>query len=308
MRCSAHALMAAAALAGLAACHRPAFLGGRPKPPTGQVVATVGSEEITTRELQAELGGLNITDPKLMKLAEQRALQRIIVRKLLADAARQRGLNKTPDFALQQERADETILAADLEVNIAKSVPSVTNEEAQAFMSNNPDIFAQRKIFDVDQITFPRPSDPTVLKGIQPLNTLPDVADYLTAQHISFKRGGGSIDAVGMQPRLVDAIVKLPTGTVFIVPSGSNLVANQITGTRIVPLTGPQALEYADRVLKSQHDEEAVQRALTRIVQAGMRTVQYNPAYKPAPPPKQPAADTAAQTPSNAAVNAAAAK
>src|SRR4029079_16187186 len=79
--------------------------GGKPvtagSEPTGQVVATVNGQEITLRELNAELGAAPPPiDPKAAKAAEQAALRSIIGRKVLAGAAREQGLDKTPDFAL----------------------------------------------------------------------------------------------------------------------------------------------------------------------------------------------------------------
>jgi hypothetical protein len=56
------------------------LVGGKPK---GQVVATVGGEEITSIELGRELGNFSSKDPKIMKAAQQQALQQIIMRDLL---------------------------------------------------------------------------------------------------------------------------------------------------------------------------------------------------------------------------------
>src|ERR1700722_14623113 len=105
-------------------CHRPTFLGGRPKPPTGQVVAVVDGHEITVRELQAELAGVPTSDPRQMKAVEQKALELVVGRTLLADAALKQGLDKTPDFAIQKQRAIDGLLAQTLEANVARAVPA----------------------------------------------------------------------------------------------------------------------------------------------------------------------------------------
>src|SRR5262249_52978649 len=69
-------------------------LSSSPKAPTGQVVATVGSREITRRELQAELAGSTATTPAAQKAEQQLALRRIIQRVILANAAKEQGLDK----------------------------------------------------------------------------------------------------------------------------------------------------------------------------------------------------------------------
>ena len=88
------------------------------KAPTGQVVATVDGDEITMRELRAELAGMTFPDANARKAAEQAALQSIINRKLVAKAALEAELDKTPDFALQKERANELLLAQALQKKI----------------------------------------------------------------------------------------------------------------------------------------------------------------------------------------------
>jgi peptidyl-prolyl cis-trans isomerase C len=276
------AIASVAVLAG--ACHRPEILGGRGAAPTGQVVAKVAGREITLRELQAELNGVNVTNPKQAKAVQQRALQLIVLRTLLADEARKQGLDKTPDFALQQQRAIDGLLAQSLEQKIAKAVPAPAPEEVQRFISANTNIFSERKILDVDQIRFARPADPAILKGLTPLSTQDQVVAYLTRLQIPFARANATLDVVGMDPRIVDAIMKLPAGDLFVIPSGDAVLVDAIRATRVVPLTGNDATTYATNLLKRQHLQEAVQRGIGDVVSKGMKHVQFNPAYAPPAP------------------------
>jgi peptidyl-prolyl cis-trans isomerase C len=289
------------AVALLCACHRPALLGGKGPAPTGQVVAKVDGREVTVRDLQAELGGAQLTDPKQLKAAEQRAVELIVVRSLLADAARDRGLDKTPDFAVLKQRAVDTLLAQSLQGNIAQSVPAPAPEEVDRFISVNVSLFAERKIYDVDQIRFARTADPAVVKGLEPLNTLDDVAAYLTKLNIGFARGSAALDVAGMDPRVADAIGKLPAGALFVVPSGEVMLVNGIKASRVVPLTGNDAKTFATNLLKREHIQEAVERQTSAIVAQGMKRVQFNPAF--APPPRPGAGPVTG--PSNDATNSA---
>lgn len=277
------AALAAVSCLGMAACHFPGLPGGN-KPPTGQVVATVDGKEITRLELEAELNGVNTADPKIRKAAEQQALQMIVARTILADEARKQQLDKTPDFALQQQRATDTLLAQSLQNKMITAVPAPSDDEAQRFITDNPDVFAQRKIFAVDTIRMARPTDLSLVKGLEPLKTLPDVDAYLTAHNIEHSRTSGNIDAVGADPRLIGQIVKLPPNEIFLFPGPNGvLLVNQIRDVKIVPFQGPDATKYATAVLKKQRTQQAVSNQMRQIVQADAKQVQYNEAYKPAP-------------------------
>ena len=191
------------------------------KQPTGQVVATVGDREITLRQLQAEMRGTQGATVAVQKAQQQAALQFILQRSIFADEAKKEGLDKDPDVILSSARAIDTLLVEKLEANIAASVPTPAVEEINHFENLNPSIFAERKIFDVEQIRMGRPADPNILAKMRPFKTLDEVASFLTQNHIVFQRGLSAIDAVGQSPKLVNAIVSLPPQELFIIASGN---------------------------------------------------------------------------------------
>jgi EpsD family peptidyl-prolyl cis-trans isomerase len=255
--------------------------------PTGQVVATVAGQEITLRELRAELG-TPPTDPKAAKTAEQTALRAIIGRKILASAAREQGLDKTPDFALQQLRTMDLLMVQTLQAKIATDMPQPAPEEVDRYIADHRDVFAERKIFDLDQITLTRPTDPEKLKAFEPLKTMAEVETMLKREQIDYRHIVNAVlDSVGANPQLIERILKLPPNEVFVLPAGGNLLVNQIRQTRVVPFTGEPARNYALGLLRNQHLQETMQRALSAIMAKAQSSIKYNKAY--APPPAAPA-------------------
>jgi EpsD family peptidyl-prolyl cis-trans isomerase len=271
---------------GLAACH----FGGNNQAaaPSGQVVATVEGKEITLTQLNAELAGVNAPNPQARKAAEQGALRLIILRTALARAAHDQGLDKTPEFAIQKQRVDDNLLAQTLENKIAASAQTPTRQEVDRYMADHPELFSQRKIFVVDQIRMARPSDPKLLKELQPLNTLPDVETLLQREQVKFQRGTANLDAVGMNPKLVEQIVKLPPNEVFVLPDNGLVLVNQIRETQVVPFTGDPAVQYATALLKRQYTQEKVDGEFGVIMAKAAKTIHYNPGYQPPKPPAAP--------------------
>jgi EpsD family peptidyl-prolyl cis-trans isomerase len=279
MHDKARLILVAAVCLASGAC-RLDFWRGQPAPPTGQVVATVGDHEITTRDLQTELAGVSVA-PTSQKAAQQAALQLIVRRAILADAARAQNVDKDPDFAVRNQRAEQLVLIERLEAKIAKSVPDPSRDEAEQFATDHPDVFDRRKVFTVEQIRFSRPSDPKFIEKIKPINTLDGVAALLTANNIGFLRGSGIIDAVGQDPRLIEVIAKLPPQEVFVFASGNDFVVNQILGTKIVPLKGEIAIKYALALIRRQRTQQAVARGINEILTKGAATVRFNKDYAP---------------------------
>jgi EpsD family peptidyl-prolyl cis-trans isomerase len=274
------------AVAALGGCKIPGFHNYAA--PTGQVVATVNGHEVTMRELAAELGDFSTPDPRIRKMAEGQALNAIITRKILAQAAAEEGLDKTPDFALQKERADDTLLASLLERKVASQVPAPTPEEAAAFVTENPDMFSQRKLLVVDQLRMERPRDPAVLKAFEPLKTMAQVQAQLDADHLAYQKGVGTIDSLGVEPKLLAQILKLPPGEIFILPAGQGLQVNQIRDTQIIPFTGPAATQFAQAYLKRQRTQDAVRKQLSAIVGKSASQVKFNKDFQPPARPTAP--------------------
>jgi len=268
----------------LAGCHFPG-LGGGHKAPTGQVVATVDGREITLRELNAEMGTAAYPDPKTRKAAEQTALRNIVARTVLANAAREQGLDKTPDFALQKQRAIDSVLAQSLQQKLITSVPQPTKEEAQSFVGSHPDIFLERKVFVVDQLRMPRVPLP-VLKSLEPLKTMEEIEAVLSKDNIPHQRGDATLDAVGADPRLVDFILKLPPNEVFVLPSNDGLLVNRVKETKVIPFTGDPATEYAIKWLTRQRTQESVSRSFNQLLAASASKIQFNKDYAPPKPVK----------------------
>lgn len=271
--------MAVLAATSLGACHLPAF--GGDKAPTGEVVAVVDGQEITARQLRTELGASVPSDPRALKKFEQQALQEIIARKLVAAAARQEGVDKTPDFVIQQQRETETLLSQKLIEKITTGVPATSREEAESYISAHPDIFAERKIFNIDQVRIIHPTNPEIMDGLKPIDTMDSVIEFLNNKQVKYERGMTTLDAVGSDPNLIAAVMKLPANEVFVFPAGQFILINQIKSSRIEPFVGEAAVTYAMAILKKEHTQDAVQRELREILAKGGKDVRLNKAFKP---------------------------
>jgi EpsD family peptidyl-prolyl cis-trans isomerase len=205
----------------------------------------------------------------------------MIERTVLADEARKQGIDKDPDFILLSQRTEDALLAQQLQNKIAKTVPPPTADEAARFQSANPNVFAERKIFEVDQIRMNQPSDRTLLAKLQPLKTLDEVASLLTENKVPFQRGTSSIDAVGQNPQLINAIVALPPQEVFVFPAGNQIMVNQLRNTRTEPFTGDPANKYAMNVLRLERTQNAVRRQMSAILAKAKNTIVVSKDYMP---------------------------
>lgn len=262
--------------------------------PKGQVVATVNGDDITIHELNSELALARAPAEVPRKTVEQVVLARVIERKMLADVARERGLDKNPNFILAKRRVDDGLLVQALESDIARKVPATTREAAEKYIETHPDQFAQRKVYTIDQIQFLRPANVASL-GLEPAKTMADVAQVLTTAKIEFRRNTATVDALTVNPALVAEIGKILARNpqeVFMFadqPQGAPapvMYVNKVVDTKIVPFTGEPAITAAQQVLQRENIQKVGMTNLAAFKKAADAKIKYAAGYGPPPAPK----------------------
>ncbi len=284
-----------ALLAVLGACDRD-------KTPSGQVVATVNGEDITVHELNSELQLLRAPAEAPRKTVESVALARVVERKMLADVARKRGLDKNPQYLLAQRRVDEGLLVQALQSDISGKVPATTREAAQKFIGENPNLFAERKILTIDQIQFLRPNNIATL-GLGPAKTMADVVKVLTDGKVEFRRVPVQLDALTVNPALTAEIGKIMARNpdeVFMFadqPQGAPapvMYINHVVNTRVEPFLGEKAIQFAQQLLQRVEVQKRLQTQLKGFQTEAKANIHYAKGYGPPEPPKTPGAPTPA--------------
>ena len=286
-------VLTAVACLGLASCG-----GGQPK---GQVVATVGKDEVTALDLQSQLANYRAPNAQARKAAEQQALNSIVQRKVLAQAARDLKIDRSPEYARQKKQLDEALLVKVWQDQLVRAVPTPSQDEAQLFVGQHPDLYAAHKQFIIQGVRFATPSDPSIGEAMKPLNTMDEVKALLTARKVQFAPAGGTVDSLGVDPRITEQFMKLPPGSVFILPQGNTVFAGTVTEVKTDSVPSDVALKHATQLLKQQRVQETVSRRFSAAVQGKLKDVKWAKGYEPpkAPPktptPAKPAAPPAKQ-------------
>lgn len=244
---------------------------------TGQVVAVVNGEEVSLSELNGELknapaGG----DKDVIRAA---ALQSLINRKLLVQQARDRGIDKDPDFLQRERRMDDQVMIEMLGQQVTKNVPVPTTTDMDRYIAQNPQMFAQRTVYSLDQIVFPMPQDRNQLKSMEADHTLDAVATRLSGMNIRFQRQQGKLDTVATPPDLLKQVMALPPGEPFVIATGGSVVVSVLTGKASAPIDGEQARKVAAEVIRRNAVTDIAQKQLKQARDAAK--IDYQPGFAP---------------------------
>ena len=290
--------LAGTGILALSAC------GNSGKPPEGQVVATVNGKDVTIHELNAEIGLIPNQaggGDALRKLIESVALARVIERKMLVQEATKRKLDQNPQFLLARQRIDETLLVQALQGDVQQKVTATPRENAQKFVAENPQVFADRKIFTLDQIQFLRPTNIDQLP-LKEAKTMSDVEKILVDANIEYRRAPQQLDSLTVNPELTTEIVRLssvanPEPFMFSdQPDGAPepiIYVNSVTNAKSQPFIGERAIAYAQSILQRQEIQKRLGAELKSWQEAYKSKIVYAKGYGPPVFPKAPAAPKA---------------
>ena len=232
-----------AALATLAGCDRK---------PEGQVVAVVNGQEVTIQEVNGELQNAPKLEGDEGKKIQNMALERVVDRQLLADAAKKDGIESSPEYVLRKKKLDEGLLVQMLGEKLARDLKQPSAQDIQNVINSNPQAFADRTIFAVDQIVFPTPERKDVLAAMSPAKTMDDVVATLNRFGIKFQRGNNQIDSAQLPPEMFQQMKKVGSSEPLIVPTGPTVAVVMIKATKPAPITGDNAKAIANQMFVKQ--------------------------------------------------------
>lgn len=249
------------------------------KEATGQVAAIVNGEEITLQEINAELGSKPIPEGVDKKVIQQAALQRIVERRLLAQAARDDELDKTPDYLLRERQLRDALLVQMMGQRAERALKVPGQQEIDQFITDNPLMFANRTILTVDRIQFALPSRPDQIKALENDHSMDAVAARLRQMGIEFRRDNPQIDAAILGPQRLQQIKALPEGEPFVIPENGVVTVGVITGERAEPVAPENARPMAVQALRNKQLAATIQERLKQSRAAA--EISYQPGFAP---------------------------
>jgi EpsD family peptidyl-prolyl cis-trans isomerase len=220
--------------------------------PRSQVVAYVGDEVVTTQELENEFRWANLApdkqkDPAIVK----QVLNELVLRKYLMQEALRAKLDREPSVLLDLLRARSQVLATAY-ISRAAGAKPITQTEVDAYITNNPLKFADRKMLSSEQIVFAiGPNSQSIIDDNREAKSLDEIDQKLTVLGVPHSRSTGLLNSGDIPGELFNAIQAKKDDNVFFSRSGSNGVFFAVKNEEPRPLTGEAAANAARQILRS---------------------------------------------------------
>ncbi len=219
---------------------------------SGQVVARVAEQTITTQELDHELRLANIPpdkqkDPAVIKPL----LSQLVTRKYLLNQALNLKLDREPGVLLELLRAREQVLENAYLMRVATS-KAPSQADVESFVVNNPSKFAARKALSVDQIVFTMgPKAQALVEASRDSKALDEIAERLTSNGVPFNRSQTVLSSGDLPNEFNSAIAAKRPDDIFFIRSGQNGLYFKVLGEELRSLTGEAAANVARQIMRA---------------------------------------------------------
>lgn len=248
------------------------------KKASGQTVAVVNNQEITTSELNAALAN----DPAAgsgTTQVRQAELQKLIDQTLLVQQAKADGIDKSPEYLNRLRLTTDELLINMLLSRKMNTFQLPSASEISNFETSHPQMFANREVWTVSQIMYPIPKNKAVIDKLAASKSLDQIAQILTSSGIQFKRNTRKFDTAIFPDSIFGQLAHLAAGMPFIAPGPTTAVANVITDRQPNPTPADQAQALAANAMRRDQMGKLIQDRVKSLRQTAK--IEYQPGFAP---------------------------
>ena len=296
-------IFAAGLVLGLSACSNQ-----DDKNENTEVAAKVGAEEILVRQINQVTNRISTTDtsPQLTQAMNREVLEKLIDQQLAVEQATDKKLNRSFKVVSQIEAARSEILARAYMQLIASAVPKPTAEELKKYYTEHPQLFSERRIFNVQEIVVPTATGVAdhLRQLISTGKSIEEAAVWLKGKDIKFDGGNATRTSEQIPLELLTQIHALKDGQSVVIDTPQTITLLRLTSSQLSPVTEATALPRIEQFLVNQRADEAVAANLKQL--RANTKIDYRGDY--AKPETEPAASITISPSSPVAQPAAAAK
>jgi EpsD family peptidyl-prolyl cis-trans isomerase len=250
-------LLAASIAMGLAACGK-----SEEKKVATQVVARVGGEEISVHQINQVLNTTNTNgaSPEAVKGMSREVLEKLIDQQLAIGQSTEKKLDRSPEVMAQLEAAKRDILSRAYVQQLVAGLPKPSAEDVKAYYSGHPQLFAERRIFNVQELIAPAQADVAEQLGAMSKagKSMDDIVAWLKSHDVKFNGSSATRAAEQIPMDLLNKLQPLKDGQSLMAQTPQAITLIRIVSSKAVPVDEAAAFPRIEQFLNNQRSNEAI--------------------------------------------------
>lgn len=241
-----------------------------------QVAARVNSDEITVHQVNNVLARNENITPEVAAQAKREILNRLIDQHLARQKAIENKLDRSPSVMQAIEAAKSEILARAYLEQIAADIPKTATWEVEKYFKEHPELFAQRRLFTLVELTFEAKSD--VAAGLREQlskgHSMQEVAHWLRSRGVNFVATHGVRAAEQLSLEILPQVQALKEGQNQLFEVGSERYqVIWVVAFKAEPMDEATAAPRIQQFLLNRRSSELVSKEMLKIKEQA--TIEY---------------------------------
>ena len=232
-----------------------------------QVAAKVNSNEITVHQINYVLARARNISPDSVDKTKRDILAKLIDQELAKQQAIKQKLDRLPGLLQAIEASRTEILARAYYEQIAAAQPKPTDVEIKRYYHEHPELFSQRRIFDLEEILIlPKTGlDAGLKEQVVKAHTMQEIMAWLKTQDAKFAETKGTRAAEDIPLDLLPKLQSMKDGEFKLIETTSPLQIFHLVSSKTAPMDEKTATPRIERFLINQRSAEAIAKEMKRI-------------------------------------------
>ena len=232
-----------------------------------QVAARVNATEITVSQINAVLNRAPNVQPDAATAARHEILENLISQHLAIQAAVEQRLDRTPDVMQAIESARREVLANAYFRQFVSKQPRPSPRAVEAYFLENPPLFAQRRIFSLEEILIPSTEalNAAVRSRIMHAKSQQEITTHLQAQGIKFSVNSGVRPAEALPLSLLPQLQTMKAGEIKLLENQNGLQVVRLVASTSAPIDQATATPRIEQYLYNQQAARIVADEIRRL-------------------------------------------
>lgn len=248
-----------------------------------QVAAKVNKEEISVHQINYMLQRQPGIKPELVPAASKRILEGLVDQEVAIQQAVELKLDRDPRVVSAIEAARREIIARAYADRVAEGAGKPTPEEISQYYASKPALFAQRRIYALNEFMIEVPADQREALGVrlQGVRSADELSGALRAANIKFAARNVTQAPESLPMTLLDKLAPLNEGQslVISVPNGLNVLI--VAAAKPAPVTEEKARPAIEQFLLNERKRKLVSDEIKRLRTAAQ--IEYKGQFANAP-------------------------
>ena len=225
-----------------------------------QVAAKVNADEITVHQVNGALARLPNVAPEAAPRAKREILNRLVDQQLAVQQSILKKLDRSPAVVQALEAARAEILARAYTESVAQKLPKPTPEEIKKYYAEHPELFAQRRVFNIEEIAFTAKDDvaAAVRERVAKARSMREIGEWLNTQGVKFAANQGVRPAEQIPLETLPRLQKAKDGEIQMIETGDNRQVIRIAASRSAPVDEATATPRIQQFLFNRQFAEAL--------------------------------------------------